>query len=338
MSVTIEKNGIRVERTNDVDRWNGLVERSPQGAVFHRLEALEVQANHTGATFHPLVGYKGQEPVGLFPAFTISKGGMTTAFSPPPNLWLPHLGPILLNMGKLKRRKAERRHRRFIDGCLDWLDREFAPKYVHVRTGGNYDDVRPFEWNEFEVQPRHTYEVDLTPGEDDVLASFSGDARSNIRTDDDRYEIHVGGPEAIRGIIGQVKARHDEQGEPYRLSPQFVVDLYRLLPDGAVRPYVCDVDGEFAGGMVALADDERVYRWQGGAKHDLDVPINDLVDWAIMRDAMDEGIPRYDLVGANERRLCGYKAKFNPELVRYHSLERGTRMMNLLTDVYKRFR
>ncbi|GKZ12536.1 GNAT family N-acetyltransferase [Haladaptatus sp. W1] len=338
MSITIEKNGIRVERTNDVDRWNDLVERSPQGALFHRLEALEVQADHTGATFHPLVGYKGQEPVGLFPAFTISKGGVTTAFSPPPNLWLPHLGPVLLNMGKLKRRKAERRHRRFIDGCLDWLDREYAPKYVHVRTGGTYDDVRPFEWNEFEIQPRHTYEVDLTPGEEDVLASFSGDARSNIRTDDDRYEIHVGGPEAIRKIIGQVKARHDEQDEPYRLSPQFVVDLYRFLPDGAVRPYVCDVDGEFAGGMIALADDERVYRWQGGAKHDLDVPINDLVDWAIMRDAMDEGIPRYDLVGANERRLCGYKAKFNPELVRYHSLERGTRMMNLLTDVYKRFR
>ncbi len=338
MSVTIEKDGIRIERTNDLDRWNDLVERSPQGSVFHRLEALEVQADHTGATFHPLMGYKGQEPVGLFPVFTISKGGMTTAFSPPPNLWLPHLGPALLNMEKLKRRKAERRHRRFIDGCLDWLDREFAPKYVHVRTGANYTDVRPFEWNEFEIQPRHSYEVDLTLGEEDVLASFSGDARSNTRTDEDRYDIRVGGPEAIRRIIGQVKERHDEQGEPYSLSPQFVVNLHRRMPEGAVRPYVCDVDGEFAGGMIALADDERVYRWQGGAKHNRDVPINDLVDWAIMRDAMDEGIERYDLVGANERRLCSYKAKFNPELVRYHSLERGTRMMNLLTDVYKRFR
>ncbi len=338
MSVTIEKDGIRIERTNDLDRWNDLVERSPQGSVFHRLEALEVQAEHTGADFHPLLGYKGQEPVGLFPTFTISKGGMTTAFSPPPGIWLPHLGPALLNMGKLKRRKAERRHRRFIDGCLRWLEHEFDPKYINVRTGASYSDVRPFEWNEFEIQPRHTYEVDLTPGEDEVLSRFSGDARSNTRTDEDRYDIHVGGPEAIRRIIGQVKARHDEQDEPYSLSPQFIVDLHRRMPEGAVRPYVCDVDGEFAGGMIALADDERVYRWQGGAKHTHDVPINDLVDWAIMRDAMNEGIPRYDLVGANERRLCGYKAKFNPELVRYHSLERGTRMMNLLSDVYKRFR
>ncbi|WP_266077837.1 lipid II:glycine glycyltransferase FemX [Haladaptatus caseinilyticus] len=338
MSVTIEKNGIRVERANDLDRWNDYVERSPHGDVFHRLDALRVQAEHTGATLHPLVGYKGQEPVGLFPAFTISKGGVTTAFSPPPNLWLPHLGPVLLNMEKLKRRKAERRHRRFIDGCLDWLDSQYGPKYVHVRTGGRYEDIRPFEWNEFEVLPRHTYEVDLTPGEENVLSSFSSDARSNTRTDEDRYDIRVGGVQAIRRIIRQVKARHNEQDEPYRLSGDFVADLYQSLPDGAVRPYVCDVDGEFAGGMIALADDERIYRWQGGAKHDHDVPINDLVDWAIMRDAMDEGIPRYDLVGANERRLCGYKAKFNPELVRYYSLERGTRMMNLLTDVYKRFR
>ena len=340
MSITIERDGIRVERADEdvLDRWNGFVERSRQGDLFHRLDALQVQADYTGADCHPLVGFKGQEPVGIFPAFTISKGGVSTAFSPPPNLWIPHLGPALLNVDKLKRRKAERRHRRFVDGCLDWLDRECGPKYVHVRTGGRYDDVRPFEWNEFEIQPRHTYEVDLTPGEDEVLASFSSDARGNIRTDDDRYDVHVGGDDAIRRIIRQVEARHEEQGEPYTLDPEFVVALRERLPDGMVRPYVCEVDGEFAGGMVALVDEDRVYRWQGGAKHDFDVPVNDLVDWAIMTDAMDEDVSRYDLVGANERRLCGYKAKFSPELVRYYSVERGTRMMNLLSDVYKRFR
>lgn len=340
MSATIEKKGITVERADgdELERWNDHVERSPHACAFHRLEALEVQADHAGAELHPLVGRKGQEPVGVLPIFEISKGGMSAAFSPPPNLWVPHLGPALLNFRKLKRRKAERRHRRFIDGCLDWLDREFDPKYTHVRTHSAYGDVRPFEWNEFAVRPRHTYVVDLTPGEEDVKMSFSGDARSNVRTDDDRYAIREGGVDAIERIITQVKRRHEAQGEPYKVEPRFVADLYDRLPDGCVRPYVCTVDGEFASGMVALEDDDAIYRWQGGAKPDVDLPVNDLVDWRIMRDAMDRGVERYDLVGANEERLCGYKAKFDPDLRTYHSVETGTRMMNLLSDVYKRFR
>lgn len=339
MSVTIEKKGISIGRADDGDRqrWNDLVERSPQANVFHYREALEVQAVHANADLHPLVGYKGQEPIGLFPVFETRKGGMTMACSPAPGLWVSYLGPALLNQEKLKRRKAERRNRLFVEGCLDWIERKLGPKYVNVRPDAAYRDVRPFEWNDFDVEVRHTYEVDLTPGEDEVLMSFSSDARNNIRTDGD-YRIYEGGHAEIEAIISQVRARHDEQGESYGVTPGFATDLYDRLPDGAVRPYACEVDGEVAGGMVALEFGDTVYRWQGGAKHDRDLPVNDLVDWAIMTDAIDRGLERYDLVGANEQRLCGYKAKFGPELESYYGMEKGTRVTNALSSVYKRLR
>lgn len=339
MSATIEKDGISIARADEDDlaRWNDLVERSPEANVFHYREALSVQADHADADLHPLVGHKGQEPVGLFPVFETRKGGMTMAFSPAPGLWVSYLGPALLNQEKLKRRKAERRNKRFVEGCLDWIDRELSPKYVQIRPDAAYRDVRPFEWNDFEVDVRHTYEVDLTPGEEEVLMSFSSDARNNIRTDGD-YRVYEGGHDEIEAIISQVRARHDEQDESYGVTPVFVSDLYDRLPDGAVRPYACEIDGEFAGGMVALEFDDAVYRWQGGAKHDRDLPVNDLVDWAIMTDAMDRGVERYDLVGANEERLCGYKAKFGPELRSYYSVENGTRVTSALSSVYKKLR
>jgi len=339
MSTTIEKRGISVGRVDEDDwrRWNDLVERSPGANAFHYREALEVQADRAGADLHPLVGYKGQEPVGLFPVFELRKGGMTTAFSPAPGLWVSYLGPALLNQAKLKRRKAERRNRLFVEGCLDWIERELGPKYVQVRSDPAYRDVRPFEWSEFDVDVRHTYEVDLTPGEEDVLMSFSSDARNNIRTDGD-YRVYEGGPAEIEAVISQVAERHADQDEAYGVTPAFVTDLYERLPEGTVRPYACEVDGEIAGGMVALESGDTVYRWQGGAKHDRDLPVNDLVDWAIVSDAIDRGTERYDLVGANERRLCEYKAKFGPELRSYYSLERGTRVTNALSSVYKRLR
>ncbi|MFC4549536.1 MULTISPECIES: lipid II:glycine glycyltransferase FemX [Halorussus] len=339
MSVTIEKKGLSIARADgdDLERWNDLVEKSPQTNVFHYLESLEVQAAHADADLHPLIGYKGQEPVGVFPVFEKRKGGMTMAFSPAPGLWVSYLGPALVNHQKLKRRKAERRGWRFVEGCLDWIDRQIAPKYTQIRPDGAFEDVRPFDWNDFDVDVRHTYAVDLTRDEEEVLMSFSSDARGNIRTECD-YRIYEGGRREIEAIISQVKSRHDEQDESYGVTPQFVADLYERLPEGTVRPYACEIDGEFAGGMVALEFDDTVYRWQGGAKHDRDLPVNDLVDWEIMTDAMDRGVEKYDLVGANERRLCGYKAKFGPELESYYSLEKGTRMTNALSSVYKKLR
>jgi len=57
-----------------------------------------------------------------------------------------------------------------------------------------------------------------------------------------------------------------------------------------------------------------------------------------MTDAIERGREEYDLVGANNQRLCGYKAKFAPDLRTYYSIQDGTRSMNLVSGLYKQFR
>jgi len=150
---------VRDAGTEGAEAWDDLLEQSPHGTPFHRFAFLEVLATYANATLHPLVGYVGQEPVGLFPWFEVSKGPISTFFSPPPNLKVTYLGPALLNQEKLKRRKAERRHRQFVEAALSYAERVAAPGYVHVRTSRGYDDVRPFVWNDFEVTPAYAYPV-----------------------------------------------------------------------------------------------------------------------------------------------------------------------------------
>lgn len=72
-----ERQGIRVGRASadELDRWDDLVRSSRQGTFFHRRSPLRVLADHSDTTLHPLVGYKGQEPVGVFPVFAYSKAG-----------------------------------------------------------------------------------------------------------------------------------------------------------------------------------------------------------------------------------------------------------------------
>ncbi|PSP92878.1 GNAT family N-acetyltransferase [Halobacteriales archaeon QS_4_62_28] len=332
---------IRRADESDIEGWNSHVSRSHQGTVFHRFEALGVLADHADATVHPLMGFKGQEPVGIFPLFEMKKGPVRMAFSPPPNMRVSYLGPAMLNLSKLKQRKRDRRRKRFIEECLEWLTDEVNPKYAHTRMHGGYEDVRPFKWNDWSVDPSYTYVVDLDTDAESLLMRFSSDGRSNIRNaDEDSYTIEVGKQRAIELIVEQVRNRYESQGISYGLTADFVTDLYEALPDGSLKPYVFRVDDEFVGGMLVPDSGETVSRWQGGVRTDtdIDLPVNDLLDWRVMQDGIDGGRSAYDLVGAEDERINEYKAKFNPQLQTYYSATHSEAGMSVLASMYQRFR
>ncbi|GAB3689741.1 hypothetical protein GCM10028857_25440 [Salinarchaeum chitinilyticum] len=323
----------------DAEAWNELVERSEETTPFHRYEALEVLAEHSGTTLYPYVGYKGQEPIGLFPVFALERWPLRTAFSPPPDLEVSYLGPAQLNGHSAKQRKAEKRHRRFVEAVVDAVDEEIAPHYAHVRAGTAYDDPRPFIWNDFDPTPRYTYHVDLTPDVDDLFMSFSSDVRQNVRKAEEfDYELELGDGDDVERIIERVQARHDEQDVTYNVTPAFARDLYESLPEGAARAYVCELDGAFVGGKITLEDEETCYGWQTVTDLESDLPATDLIDWTVMQAAKERGRERIDLIGANDQRLCGYKAKFNPEVRTHYSLESSSAPTDAIKAVYKRVR
>jgi hypothetical protein len=330
---------IEVEAVDDASRWNELLETAESPTGFHHAAALSVFERQSGADCHRLVGLKGEEPVGLFPVFTLRKGPAVVAVSPPPNLKLPYLGPLVCNRHAPKRRRRDKQNRQFVDACLEWLDAEHDPGFTFVRTPPGYDDVRPFVWQEYDATPRYTYVVDIDRPADDLLSAFSTDARRNVTAEyDQAYELRDGGHDAIDDIIEQVTRRHADQGESFPLSAETVHELYSELPDGVVRPYVCHVDGAFAGGSINVEYGDRSICWVGSAKGSVDLPVNDLLDWRYITDAMDRGVGRYDLAGANNPRIARFKAKFAPELVPYYRLEEGGRVLSTLANLYGQVR
>lgn len=321
----------------DAETWNRCVDRSPHANPLHRYEALSVLARHSNATARPLVGYDGDDPVGAFPVFVVEKAGVSAAFSPPPYSWVQYLGPVVVPADGADRYRSEARHRGFVEACLDWLTAEVGPRYVHLHTDPAYADPRPFAAEGFDVRPRYTYAVDLDRDREDLLMSFSSDARGNVRDGEEiRYDVFEGDGDDAAWIIEQVADRYAEQGKSYGVDPAMVRKLHGRLPDGFLRPYVCTVEGERVTGMVALDDGTTVYRWQGGMKNDSDAPANDLLDWEIMCDAMERGVERYDLVGAEHERINSYKAKFNPELSTYYTLERASKPVEFATGMVDR--
>lgn len=329
---------VEVERVTDTDTWDSLVARSETTTPFHRYDVLDALADHTDCELHPLVGYVGQEPAGLFPVFERTIGPLSAVFSPPPNEKIPYQGPAVFLNPQMKRRKRERRHRRFIEAALTYVDDEIGPRFINVRTGVGYDDPRPFLWNGFSPTPRYTYHVDLTRDPDELLADASSDLRSNVRkTDADDFEITTGGRTGMEQVLTNVRRRHEEQGLSYDVTPGLIRDLARVAPD-AFTSYLCTVDGSFVGGAIVASDDDTVYRWKSVAQFDASIPVQDVLDWHVVTEAKDDGLETYDLVGANDRRLCKYKAKFAPRVETYYRLERSGPAAGALANLYARFR
>jgi lipid II:glycine glycyltransferase (peptidoglycan interpeptide bridge formation enzyme) len=70
----------------------------------------------------------------------------------------------------------------------------------------------------------------------------------------------------------------------------------------------------------------------------VDVAVNDVLDWAVMDAAKERGRSTYDLVGAENERINSYKAKFNPTLQEYYSLERASPAVSIAAHLYKQVR
>lgn len=322
---------------DDHEEWDRLVRDSSRGTPFHYYDSLETFATNSNTRLHPFASYTGEEAVGLFPVFERSYPLVSMAFSPPPNMKVPYLGPLLVDHDHLPRRNLERRQLRFVRSCLEHVWSTLGPTYVYLRTTFGYSDPRPFGWEGFEFTPRFTYVVDLTPGGAQLFDRFSGDARSNVRDCEDAgCAIELGGIEGIRSTVEQVRERHEKQGESYPLDSSVLEALYEQLPSGAVRPYVCRLDGEFVGGNIILAAGNTAYAWVGAATPDVDLGINDALHWRAMCDAIDRGERFYDLAGANNERLSSYKAKFAPDLEPYYVIRKRTQFMKAIEYAYAR--
>lgn len=333
--------GVDIEPIDPSERgeWDRYVTRSRAGTLFHQYDVLELIEKYASARLHTLIGRKGQEPVGIFPVFEVKKGGISTAFSPPPRLGIPFLGPAPITNQQMKRRKTERQQRRFVEGCLDWIAEEVGPRYYRICTPIEFDDPRPFTWNDYETTPLHTYLLDIDTDLETLKKSFSKSLRRYLDPEDERrFTIEERGTDGIRFIYDHICARYEAQDKTYSVPLDYLLELYERLPDGSVRPYVGTVDGEQVSGIIILEGDSTIFYSEGGGRPDVDFPINDLTHWKIIESARERGIETYDLGGANTPRICDYKSKFNPALATYYEIEKGTIDMKIASNVYRKLR
>ena len=93
-----------------------------------------------------------------------------------------------------------------------------------------------------------------------------------------------------------------------RVDLAYFRDVYNMLPNNQILPYIAEVENEDMGGVIALKYKDIIYGWQGGIKTmNTKLPVNDIIIWEIIKDSIKLGIKKFDIVGANTSRICSYK-------------------------------
>jgi hypothetical protein len=326
----------------DIEEWESALPSSGY-EVFHEPEALSVIDDHTDSELRLFGVFKSGQAVALLPVFVTERVVGRTVFSPPPSFGIPRLGPII-NPLSPKRRKHERINQTLSEYVVETLGLDRQTTLFRMVCPVEYDP-RPYAWNGFSLQPQFTYTIDLAGTDlETVMGRFSKSLRNEMR----RYEsldlfIERKGVDSALRIYDQVLEKYTESDTAVPLAREFLADLLTDLDDELFRVYVARTpDGEYKSGIIVLLSPDRAYYWQGGVASSYEnVSVNTILQRVILEDLLTDpaldSVDKYDLVGANTKRLCDYKGKFNSELDSYYAVESASPAMELAKSTYKKF-
>jgi len=179
--------------------------------------------------------------------------------------------------------------------------------------------------------PKATILIDLRPGEEELLASFSQTARRNLR------KAVAGGvsvePAEPTGpnldVMFELMQATDERAHYGLRRRAYYLDYWKAQAQaGQAQLFLARHEGEVLAGIFVTALGRRAWYKDGGSfdvHRELQAPY--LLQWEVMRWLKAHGIEKYDLVGVPPRDRLGqgdskqglydFKSKFNPEITEY---------------------
>jgi len=308
-----------VIRTADEDQqkeWDDVVMSSSHGTLFHTWKWLNIVRKHTSSRFLPLMAYKGTQLVAIYPFFIQKRGIFKLAFSPPPQSYLLYLGPVIRDFDTLKQDKKESMLSDLQEASDAFLFSELDCKYVRIRSSPGIYDSRFFTWAGFSVEPQYTYRINLTGGIDAVWNNFDRKLRVDInKAVRENVEVRQGDYEDLLALAELLSRRFREQGFKTTDYRNYLIDLYNEFHPETFKIFIAYHNGERAGGMISLCFKHIMYLWIGVPKSKIPgISPNDLVQWEAIKWASENRYEFYEEMDGGDRRLRGFKAKYNPEL------------------------
>ena len=170
---------VRELKPDEYKMWDELVDISPQGTIFHKLDWLKIVERHTNSKLYLFAGYLGNETVASIPFFYHRDFYFKKLSSPVGSAMIQNLGPLIPNYDDLKQDKREYYFREFQKELDKYIHSKIKPHVITITTSPNLIDARPYIWCNYRVIPRYNY-IKNIEDLDLVWNGFKKQLRKNI--------------------------------------------------------------------------------------------------------------------------------------------------------------
>jgi hypothetical protein len=292
--------------------WDTQIRRFDTKTLFHESAWLDhVQSIHPDGRIAYFEIRDGRERIGYHCALRIKRMMVPIHGSPLGGTGTNYMGPIV---------DTDTDQRRLIEG----LSMLFGPRhFLHLELSHYWLEQEVMEAAGFQVQESVTHLCRLPDTEEAAWASLRGEARNRVRRAEKNGLIveRADDPAIVDHFFEQFQEVYGKQGmvTPFgRERPQSLYD--HLLPAGRLLPLWVRKDGEILATGLFPYDERCIYFWGAASwlRHQHLCP-NELLHWEVIRFAVQQGIPAYNMCGGTSQ----FKNKFGGEDVPYNTYHKS---------------
>ena len=328
--MTIE---LKIASEKDAEKWDKLVDSSPNGTIFHTWKWLRIAENYSRAKLYPLICSKNGIPMGIIPLFHRSKAFFHLVFSPPPNVDIPFLGPLVISAEN----PQNELYPEFVRAVHDFTYDKLNPNYLSMTLPPGQNDLRQYIRSGYLIDPHFNYLFDLDLGKKELWQNLKKQTRKNINKAKKRLEVVDGNIKDLHFIFSQLEGRYKEQKRGLKSSLGYLEEVYSTF-GGDIQILKAEMEGEIIAGLVNIIYKDKIYSWIGNAKTNLsNIYPNDLLIWASIEYGCENGFKTFYEIGARDPRLARYKSNFNPALIVNFSVKKSSLLFRVAESIYARY-
>jgi hypothetical protein len=327
---------VRELKEKEFGLWDGLVEASSFGTIFHKSYWLTNISKSLDKEIKFFGYFEDGELISGCPLYVFKMGFLKLASST--IKMTPYTGILLKEPTTSKIRKQERIYENIINSLRCAIERENFD-YIRITNPPSFVDIRPFTWNGWGSEVRYEYHLNL---KSNIKKHFSKNARYLIR-------------KAIKNKITYEKLDNLDLSTYYELfsmtyrrqnqKPPATEDFIKNIFDCLETKNIGEMwiakapNGDVASIEIIVADKELAHCWSSANHTDYrKTGSNALLLYEISKDLNRRGFRELNLTTANTPHLAYYWTNFNPELVPYYCVAKKNIAARIGESIYKKMK
>lgn len=299
----------------DKEAWDNFVEQSPYGMLFHKWNFMKIMEKHSGYTFLPYGIYDDQDLLSICPLFYKKSLGLKLLFSPPPRTGAPYLGFVVSNTYDRLNQQQKECFLNLVTDSIDAEIKKIGPNLTMITTVPNFEDIRSFKWDKYDVNVKYTYVMDLNRPLEAIWSGFDDNCKKNVKICS-RYPLAIREVNDTKTFFRFMVERYNQQGLRYPIiGHEYLKELLDAFPENLKMYFLYNQD-KIVGIELVYQYKTRMMLWMGESRIQKNIPSNYYLRWEFIKKAKQEGYKEFEIEGANTRNLCLNKSRFNPCLER----------------------